>query len=65
MDVVIPGTVARAADPIGRALRRAGRDDTGSPAPVAAAGISFAAKLDWTLDTEDEKLAYLFTSNEK
>jgi hypothetical protein len=46
IDVVMPGTLARAAEPSGSALKRAGRDDSGSPAPVAAAGISLAAQLD-------------------
>ena len=46
---VIPGTSLRAADPRGRAPMRASTEDSGRPAAVAAAGMSLAASLVWTL----------------
>jgi hypothetical protein len=54
----MPGTLARAAEPSGSALKRAGRDDSGSPAPVAAAGMSLAAQLAWTLETTHDLSAW-------
>lgn len=49
MSVVIPGTSARAAEPSGRAARRASAEDSGRPAAMAAAGTIRAASLPWTL----------------